>query len=148
MSGLSLKALCIEYYTQHIKKPSNEVYLLFKREGLLSLLDEEYEDLHGMGMEYLMAFIDDYLKKRSGFHSTKNKRCEVITHSTVRATILPVIVAKIAKRYHISEDTALDRFYQSATGASFADDETGLYGQSPNYIFGLYMQEIEEQEKG
>ena len=24
--------------------------------------DEEYEDLHGMGMEYLMAFIDDYLK--------------------------------------------------------------------------------------
>ena len=70
-----------------------------------------------------------------------------MTHSTVRATILPVIVAKIVDRYHISEDAALDRFYQSATGASFADDETGLYGQSPNYIFGLYMQEVEEQDK-
>ena len=62
MSRLSFKAFCIEYYSQHINKPSNEVYLLFKREGLLFLLDEEYEDLHGMGMEYLMAFIDDYLK--------------------------------------------------------------------------------------
>ena len=62
MSRLSFKAFCIEYYSQHINKPSNEVYLLFKREGLLLLLDEEYEDLHGMGMEYLMAFIDDYLK--------------------------------------------------------------------------------------
>ena len=62
MSRLSFKSFCIEYYSQHINKPSNEVYLLFKREGLLFLLDEEYEDLHGMGMEYLMAFIDDYLK--------------------------------------------------------------------------------------
>ena len=66
-------------------------------------------------------------------------------HSTIRATILPVIVSKIAERYHISEDAALDAFYRSATGASFADDETGLYGQSPNYIVGLYVQEMEER---
>ncbi len=62
MSRLSFKAFCIEYYSQHIDKPSNEVYDLFAKEGLLALLDEDYEDLHGMGMEYLMAFIDDYLK--------------------------------------------------------------------------------------
>lgn len=70
-----------------------------------------------------------------------------MTHSTVRATILPVIVAKIAEHYQISEDAALDAFYRSATGASFSDDETGLYGQSPNYIFGLYVQEVEERER-
>ena len=68
-----------------------------------------------------------------------------MSHSTIRATILPVIVSKIAERYHISEDAALDAFYRSATGASFADDETGLYGQSPNFIVGLYVQEIEER---
>ena len=62
MSRLSFKAFCIEYYSQHIGKPINEVYALFAKEGLLALLDEDYEDLHGMGMEYLMAFIDDYLK--------------------------------------------------------------------------------------
>jgi len=35
----------------------------------------------------------------------------------------------------------LDKFYTSATGASFADDETGLYGQSTLYVFGLYCEE-------
>ncbi len=61
MSKLSFKAFCIEYYSKHIDKPSNEVYTLFKKEGLLDLLESDYEDLHGMGMEYLMQFFDEYL---------------------------------------------------------------------------------------
>lgn len=61
MSKLSFKSFCIEYYSQHIGWPSNEVYVLFKKEGLLNLLDSDYEDLHGMGMEYLMQFFDEYL---------------------------------------------------------------------------------------
>lgn len=61
MSKLSFKAFCIEYYSKHIGKPSNEVYILFEKEGLLELLDSDYEDLHGMGMEYLMQFFDEYI---------------------------------------------------------------------------------------
>ena len=38
---------------------------------------------------------------------------------------------------------ALDLFYTSATGASFADDQTGLYGQSALYIFSLFVEERE-----
>ena len=44
-----------------------------------------------------------------------------------------------------SASPALDRFYRSSTGPSFADDETGLYGQSPNYIFDLFEQEMSER---
>ena len=62
MSKLSFKAFCIENYAQHIGKPSNEVYDLFVREQLLALLDSDYEDLHGMGLEFLMQFFDEYLK--------------------------------------------------------------------------------------
>ena len=62
MSRLSFKILCIEHYAQHIGKPSNEVYELFAREHLLDLLNSDYEDLHGMGLEYLMQFFDEYLK--------------------------------------------------------------------------------------
>lgn len=61
MSKLSFTAFCIEYYSRHINKPDNEVYLLFKNEGLLDLINTDYEDLHGMGMEYLMDFFDKYL---------------------------------------------------------------------------------------
>ena len=62
-------------------------------------------------------------------------------HATTRATILPEIVRLISEKYNITELEALDRFYTSAAGASFADDETGLYGQSALYIFGLFCEE-------
>lgn len=65
MSKLSFKTFCIEFYSNHIRKPSNEVYQIFKKEGILDLLEEDYEDLHGMSMEYLMQFFDDYLKGAS-----------------------------------------------------------------------------------
>ena len=61
MSSLSFKTFCIENYAQHIRKPGNEVYSLFAREHLLDMLDSDYEDLHGMGIEYLMQFFDQYL---------------------------------------------------------------------------------------
>lgn len=62
MSTLSFKTFCIEYYAAHIGQPSNEVFTLFERTGLLNLLGKDYEDLHGMGMEYLMQFFDQYLE--------------------------------------------------------------------------------------
>ena len=68
-----------------------------------------------------------------------------MNHSITRATILPEIIRKIMAHEHLSEDEALRAFYSSATGASFADDETGLYGQSPNYVFGLYLEEQDEE---
>lgn len=70
-----------------------------------------------------------------------------MSHATVRATILPEIVRMISEAYRISEKEAMGRFYTSATGSSFADDETGLYGQSPLYIFQLYKEEMEENKK-
>lgn len=70
-----------------------------------------------------------------------------MAHATVRATILPEIVRMISDTYQISEKEAMEHFYTSAIGASFADDETGLYGQSPLYIFQLYKEEVEENNK-
>lgn len=61
MSKTSFVSFCIEYYAEHIGKPSNEVYNIFKREKLLDLLEDDYGDLHGMSMEYMMQFIDEYL---------------------------------------------------------------------------------------
>lgn len=44
----------------------------------------------------------------------------------------------------MSENEALRAFYHSATAEALADDETGLYGQSPLYLFGLFMDEYGE----
>ena len=68
-----------------------------------------------------------------------------MSHATIRATILPEIVQLIAQNKKVSEKEAMDMFYCSATGSSFADDETGLYGQSPLYIYGLFAEEMKEK---
>lgn len=61
MSKISFISFCVEYYAEHVGKPSDQVYELFKREKLLDLLETDYDDLHGMGMEYLMQMFDEYL---------------------------------------------------------------------------------------
>jgi hypothetical protein len=61
MSKISFISFCVEYYAQHINKSSDLVYELFKREKVLDLLENDYDDLHGMGMEYIMQMIDEYL---------------------------------------------------------------------------------------
>ena len=65
MSKLSFKTFCIEFYANHTGKTSPEVYAEFEESGLLKELDDDYEDLHGMGMEALMQMFDEYLGKES-----------------------------------------------------------------------------------
>lgn len=66
MSKISFKSFCIECYANHLGKSGTEIFELFKKEGIITLLDEDYEDLHGMGMEYLMQFFDEYLGRKAG----------------------------------------------------------------------------------
>lgn len=61
MSVLSFKTFCIELYAEHTQKDSSDIYALFQNSGLLELLEADYEDLHGMSMEYLMQFFDEFL---------------------------------------------------------------------------------------
>ncbi len=66
-----------------------------------------------------------------------------MSHATIRATIIPEIVKLICENMGVDENTALDMFYTSATGANLADDETGMYGQSVLFIYGLFMEEMQ-----
>ena len=99
----------------------------------------DYEDLHGMGMEALMQFFDEYLAKSS--YAIETMADVKIEHNLVRATVIPEIVRILARYYKIGEDEALKRFYESATGANYGDDETGLYSQSALHIAGLFIVE-------
>ena len=66
---------------------------------------------------------------------------EGMEHYLIRATIIPGIVERIKDYYHMTEREALRAFYHSATGASLADDETGLYGQSELFLVGFFFVE-------
>lgn len=53
--------LCGILRQTHTYKTRDEVYKLFKSEKVLDLLKDDYDDLHGMSMEYMMQMIDEYL---------------------------------------------------------------------------------------
>ena len=134
MSKTSFTAFCVEFYANHVGKTGPEVYAEFEKSGLFRELDEDYEDLHGMGMEALMQLFDE----RLGNVMTLTKRCE---HHLIRATIISEVAKLIAERFGLSESEALDRFYKSATSQNLADEENGLYGQSALFVFGQYLEE-------
>ncbi|MBO4856779.1 MAG: hypothetical protein J5511_05380 [Bacilli bacterium] len=57
-------------------------------------------------------------------------------------TILKIKVTElIAEKYRISISEARDMFYSSDISSLIDDDETGLYGDSPLYVFSLFEQE-------
>ncbi len=147
MSKLSFISHCVAYYAEHIGQNNTDIYELFKREGVIDFLVSDYDDLHGMGMEYLMQMIDDFLGRKRGIPKCN----QTGSHALVRAILVPEIDRLISEKYKISEMEALDKFYTSSTGASFSDDETGLYGQSALHIFGLYLEEmgdkLEQEER-
>ena len=62
MSRLSFKAFCIEKYADHKSIPSNEVYTLFEKNGIMKMLDDDYNILHGHGFEYIMHDIDQIME--------------------------------------------------------------------------------------
>ncbi|MCL2231765.1 MAG: hypothetical protein FWB99_01655 [Treponema sp.] len=48
------------------------------------------------------------------------------------------------ERFNCGENAALKMFYESHIGKCYADDSTGLYGQSAVYVFSLFCDEMEE----
>jgi len=65
MSKLSFKSFCIEFYARHIGSTGADVYRMFSESGLLKTLDDDYDDLHGLGWEALMPMFDEYLGRSS-----------------------------------------------------------------------------------
>ena len=61
MSKLSFKTFCIELYADHKSIPSNEVYNIFEENGVLKMLDEDYDFIHGLGFQYVIDEIEQFL---------------------------------------------------------------------------------------
>jgi len=65
-----------------------------------------------------------------------------MSHGTIRAATLKTIISLIMERFACGENEALKKFYESHIGACYADDTTGLYGQSAVYVFSLFCDEM------
>lgn len=66
-------------------------------------------------------------------------------HTLIKTIIINRVVEMISKTYKITLDEARDMFYRSKTSDLLDDDETGLYGESPLYVFSVFQQLNEKQ---
>ena len=62
MSRLSFKAFCIEKYADLKAIPSNKVFSLFEKNGIIQMLDEDYDVLHGHGFEYVIQDLEKIIE--------------------------------------------------------------------------------------
>lgn len=62
------------------------------------------------------------------------------------ATVVPEVIELISEKYGLNEEEAMRAFYKSNTAAALNDAETGLYGQSAQFIFSLYVLEKNASE--
>jgi hypothetical protein len=69
-------------------------------------------------------------------------------HGTIRASTLKTVIPLIMERFGCGENEAIKMFYDSHIGACYADDSTGLYGQSAYYVAGLFFETCAPPQRG
>ena len=62
-------------------------------------------------------------------------------HLLAKTLLITKVSELIAKKYSISLAEARDELYSSKIIGFIDDDETGLYGESPLYVFSLFEKE-------
>ena len=55
--------MCVEQYALHTSKGSEAIYKEMLKKGVISELENDYEDLHGMSTVYLNDYIESILKR-------------------------------------------------------------------------------------
>lgn len=55
--------MCIEQYASKTKTDNTIIYKQMKENNIIKELEDDYEDLHGMSVEYLNYYIEERLKK-------------------------------------------------------------------------------------
>lgn len=63
-------------------------------------------------------------------------------HTLAKTILITRVSELVADKYKITLAEARDRIYGSGVVDSIEDDETGLYGESPLYIFSIYEKKI------
>lgn len=68
-----------------------------------------------------------------------------MSHQLAKTIIITRVTELITKKYRLSIEEARDRLYQSRLIDLIDDDELGLYGESPLYVFSLYENEVSKK---
>lgn len=135
MNQFELLVCCVENYS-HIKNvASNKVADSFSKKGIFQLILEGYEVYCDMDEGFFIGMIDGYMENTTDAEASQyNKHRQ-------RQAVLPKVLKEIAKQYHMTKIEAIESFYQSKTGESFAQDDTGYAEKTVEELLECYKKE-------
>ena len=125
--------MCVEQYALFTKRNSGEVYSILLTMGIIDELLNDYEDLHGMSTMYL----NDYIASLESFDMNAAGNV-ILEHILAKTILITKVIELIADKYKVTIDQARSMLYSSEMIDLIDDDETGLYGESPLYVFSLF----------
>lgn len=157
---IAFVAFCVESYKVAKNLSGEGVSSLFSRFGVDRYLYEEYEVLHTMGIDAVLADIDRYLEVRGGAQSFRSNS---VTHGEINRTfevcpigggrmgeinqsnvhlLLPWKIAGIAELWardaNITPLEAMERFYQTSFYKRLADESTKLWHYSAEQLYAIF----------
>lgn len=132
--------MCVEQYALSVNKSSKSVYNALKDKGIIDELSDDYEDMHGMST----YSINEYINKRLGKDSKELEASLSKGEHVLTKTILIVQTSElISKKYKFNIANARNGLYRSEVIDKLDDDETGLYGESAQYLLSLFEEYVE-----
>lgn len=133
--------MCVEQYSKSINEASGVVYKRMSERGVIDDLTNDYEDLHGMSTIYLNDYIDSFIGHQKSLDTQKTTS----EYHSAKQILKVKITELIAKEYRMPIFKARDMLYSSDIIDLIDDDETGLYGESPLYVFSLFQKEQKDR---
>jgi len=68
-------------------------------------------------------------------------------HALAKTIIVSAVTEMISKEHRVSLKEATKLFYSSSVSSLLSNDETGLYGDSPVYVFSLFEKEFNKENE-
>jgi hypothetical protein len=132
--------MCVEQYALSVNKSSKYVYKALKDKGIIDELSDDYEDMHGMSTHSINEYIDKRLGEDSKELEDSLSNGE---HVLAKTILITQTTELIAKKYKFNIANARNGLYTSEVMEKLDDDETGLYGESAQYLLSLFEEYVE-----
>ena len=90
-------------------------------------------------------YLNDYIDSFFGHQKSLDAQKTTSEHHSAKQILKVKITELIAKEYRMPIFKARDMLYSSDIIDLIDDDEMGLYGESPFYVFSLFQKEQKDR---
>lgn len=135
---------CINEFANRLNITSKEAFDYLYENAGITFLKENYDIEHTLSFDDAVDDLMLICRKNGGSYNFGKKGCskEIIKVNQMMEYMIQDLVEIITEEQGIDYDVALAELFKSQIYDKIMDEETGLYRESPSYVYGLYQDEL------